>query len=167
MAKKRKKKKAKPKIEQIEEKSEESETPVIEGEQAGIQPEKGTPDIGPKNEVQPPEEGEKPESKPTNGPVDKTEETAPKVTPPDETPKPTRMPTSIDDIPVTKRPVVAKEPEYVEPAHPVTCSGCKAIVDSSTIVPCLLCPKSLVYCPACAKAGTCHKCGKKLDPNED
>ncbi|KKN58286.1 hypothetical protein LCGC14_0553660 [marine sediment metagenome] len=57
--------------------------------------------------------------------------------------------------------------EPLPPSVPVTCSGCKATVDSSTVTPCLICPRSLVFCPACAKAKTCHKCGKKLDPNED
>ncbi len=58
-------------------------------------------------------------------------------------------------------------PSSAEPTVTVTCSGCKGIVDLATVMPCLICPRSLVYCPACAKAKTCHKCGKKLDPTED
>lgn len=53
-------------------------------------------------------------------------------------------------------------PSPTEPTVSVTCSGCKSVVDSATVIPCLVCPRSLVYCPACAKPGTCHKCGKKL-----
>ncbi len=59
--------------------------------------------------------------------------------------------------------------EPAETAVPVICAGCKMIVDSDTTEACLNpdCKGSLVFCPMCASAKTCHKCGKKLDPNED
>ena len=68
------------------------------------------------------------------------------------------------DIQTISIPEVKKEPEPIEPAHPVICAGCKATVDSSTTRACInpKCPRGLVFCPACAKADTCHKCGKAL-----
>ena len=66
------------------------------------------------------------------------------------------------DMPTISRPEVKKEPEPIVPAHPVICAGCKMIVDSGTVRACLNCKGSLVFCPACAKADTCHKCGKAL-----
>ncbi len=149
----KKKKKAKPKIEQVNTEPELSETPVIGGEQAGIQPKTEQPNTEPKIEVKeekPPVEAKRPESKPAET-------------------RPPAMPRSIEEMPTIPRPEVEPKPEPIEPGYPVTCSGCKMIVDSSTVMPCLNpdCKGSLVFCPDCAKAKTCHKCGKKLDPNED
>jgi hypothetical protein len=72
-------------------------------------------------------------------------------------------------VAVTQTPGATSQAEPVEPTTPVTCSGCKAIVDLDKTTPCLNpdCPKSLVFCPACAKPNTCHKCGQKLVPDKD
>ena len=171
---KKKKKKAKIEITPEEkavpvEEVELSETPVIDGQQANGDVTEPTTPAGVLT-------GKDPEQ----GTVDKTAEEAPKVTPPtvveleklptkikmpaELTNRPPTMPRSIDEIPTIPSPEVTKEPAPVEPAAPVTCSGCKATVDSATVTPCLICPRSLVFCPACAKPGTCHKCGKKLQP---
>lgn len=85
-------------------------------------------------------------------------------------PEPIRPPTmsrSIDEIPTTPTPEEigpATEPKPVELSSPVICAGCKATVDSSTVRACINpeCPRNLVFCPFCAKADTCHKCGKAL-----
>ena len=66
------------------------------------------------------------------------------------------------DIPTTPRPEVVKEPEPVELSVPVICAGCKATVESDTTRACPHCSGSLVFCPTCAKPGSCHKCGKAL-----
>ncbi len=82
------------------------------------------------------------------------------------------------EVPSEKPPIEAENTESkstvdksepVESAAPVICAGCKMIVDSDTTEACLNpdCKGSLVFCPDCAKAGTCHKCGKNLDPNKD
>ena len=76
--------------------------------------------------------------------------------------RPATMPRNIDEIPTTQRPVVEKKPPPTPPAVPVVCAGCKATVDASTTRACPRCPGSLVFCPTCAKPGTCHKCGKGL-----
>ncbi len=181
MAKKRKKKKAKPKIELTpEEKAvpvEEvklSETPVIDGQQANA-------DVGEPTTPAGVLTGKDPEQ----GTVDKTTEEAPKVTPPtvveleklptkikmpaELTNRPPTMPRSIEEMPTVPRPEVTKEPAPVESAEPVTCAGCKMIVEADTTEACINpeCKGSLAYCPDCAKAGTCHKCGKNLDPDKD
>lgn len=168
MVKNRKKKKAKPKIELTpkeedapaeEVKPELSETPVVGGEQANAPAEPTViPPLLPDDKIV------------AEATVDKKDETAPKVTTPDESTIPHgNLPKSVEEFPTIPRPEIEKGPEPAEPNNPVTCSGCKVIVDSATVRPCINpgCPKSLVYCPSCAKPGTCHKCGMKLDPDED
>jgi len=66
------------------------------------------------------------------------------------------------DIQTISIPEVKKEPEPIVPSHPVICAGCKATVSSSTTRACINCKGSLVFCPLCATAGSCHKCGKAL-----
>jgi hypothetical protein len=66
------------------------------------------------------------------------------------------------DIPAAPRPEVEAEPEPLPITDPVICAGCKSIVDISTTRACLSCPRNMVFCPNCAKPGTCHKCGKGL-----
>ena len=153
MAKKRKKKKAKPKIEQVktepeltleekavpvqEAKPEQSETPIIEGKQA-------------------------------TAPVPETDESKPDLP----SPKSGAIP-PISEWPTIERPkIVQKEPWRHNasppppgPVAPGICAGCKRIVESDTTRACLNpdCKGSLVFCPACAKPGSCHKCGKSLE----
>ena len=77
--------------------------------------------------------------------------------------------TAIIEPPPIERTDAGVQVAKLEPTEQVICAGCKRIVDSSTVMPCLNpdCKGSLVFCPMCASAKTCHKCGKKLDPNED
>jgi hypothetical protein len=138
---KKKKKKAKPVIKQVETGPELSETPVIDGEQVTAPAEV----IVPKEVPELPSVGDGMKPVIPHG----------------------NLPKSVDEFPTIPRPEVESDPEPAEPDNPITCSGCKAVVDSATVKPCLTCPKSLKYCPACAKAGTCHRCGQKLDPDED
>lgn len=58
--------------------------------------------------------------------------------------------------------VIPKEPPPSPPSNPVVCMGCKGIYDSSIMKVCS-CKGNPAYCPACAEAGTCHRCGKKLE----
>ena len=118
-----------------------SETPVIDGEQATAPAIREIATIG-----DPPA-------------VERTAEVAQTVKP--EAHKP--MPRSMGDIKTTQRPVVEKEPEPEPIVGPVICAGCKATVSSDTVRACLRCKGSLVFCPTCAKPGSCHKCGKALN----
>lgn len=142
MAKKRKKKKAKPKIEQVKTEPELSETPVIKDGQATAPIPKATIDVT----IMPGAESQA-------EPVPETDESKPDLPSP-------RMPRSINDIPVTKRPKVEPEPEPIEPTTPAICAGCKATIESGTMRHCPRC--NLYFCPTCAGPGSCHKCGKAL-----
>ena len=138
MAKKKNKNKPKPVI-----KAELSETPVIDGEQVNAPVEADVPSV-------------------QTVPVSPSQAT--------QTVKPGHMPRTLADIPTEKRPTVKQKdpwrfndsPPPAGPPRPVTCAACKGTYSFDTVTPCLLCKGSLVFCPSCAKAGTCHKCGKDL-----
>lgn len=144
-----------------------SETPVIDGEQANVSKMRTIATIGDPPTIERTADAVqmiKPDV--TYAPTMPGTEIMPKEIPivPEKLPSeiPARMPATMADIPVTPRPVVEKEPEPVEPIAPVICAGCKATVESDTTRACLDCTGSLVFCPTCAKPGTCHKCGKGL-----
>lgn len=69
---------------------------------------------------------------------------------------------AIKDMPVIPRPAIAKEPPIPVPTVPVICMGCKGTYDLDIMRICHKCKGTLAYCPACAEAGTCHRCGKEL-----
>jgi len=69
-------------------------------------------------------------------------------------------------IDVTITPGAESQAEPIpEPPNPIVfiaCSGCKRMVEPDMTRACPYCPDNRVFCPNCAKAGTCHKCGEAL-----
>ena len=101
----------------------------------------------------------------------------PKTEPkPDVLAEPVKEATPVEEVELSETPVIEDEqanapveayihiPVRSAPTGPllVKCAGCKSMVDSATAKLCPTCPKGLVFCPACAKPGSCHKCGKGL-----